>query len=113
MVVNNQSQPASEAVPAQPEQPTETEPEDSSEQPGEGEGESEHSADLPAVTPTSTLVVQAPAPPDAPVEGATSSPAEVPVSGGILSQPGNGFLFWAAGGVLLILLMYGAFSRSK
>jgi hypothetical protein len=118
-VVSNQGQPAQEEIPPQPEEPTETPeqtPEDSEEaiaQADEGEGQAEHDADLPAVTPTNTLVVEAPAATEALAAEATPGPPEVPVSGGILSQANNAFLFWAAGGVLLILLMYGAFSRSK
>jgi hypothetical protein len=40
-----------------------------------------------------------------------AAPAIVPTSGGVLSAVSDGFLLWIAGGVIVILIMYGLLSR--
>lgn len=61
-------------------------------------------AEAPAVqiTPTSTLVIQSPTA-VAGTPSAVSTPAQIPLGGGVLPE-GNGFLIWAGVGVLLLLI---------
>ena len=98
---------------AQVDEPTQEE-ESGSDQPPEGEGG--EAGNAVAVTPTSTMVVQSTTPASE-AESAVSTPAApsevMPSSGGILPVTSRGYLLWISGGLVVVLLVYGALYRTR
>ncbi len=52
--------------------------------------------------PSAVVATETPVPP-------TVTPETIPDSGGVLSETDNGFLLWAGGGLILVLLIYGVY----
>ena len=100
--------------------------------PIEGDGASqvdEETTPIPTVPPETdltstpqpeTATTETPVPEDATAIASVDTPAAptvtpetIPASGGVLSETDNGYLLWAGGGLILVLLIYGAYYRYR